>query len=118
MPKISAGGVSASLLCVQPPGLRLGVCKPSCMSPSPPGTAAVAGFWAGSGMSQTSSIAAKASAPGKEYLDHHLPQHLGQMEVLVMCSRVMSSSGYLLAGDARSWLPNGREETESCASTI
>lgn len=117
MPKISAGGVSASLLCVQPPGLRLGVCKPSFILPSPPGTAAIAGFGAGSGMSQTSSIAAKASAPGKEYLDH-LPQHLGQIEVLVVCSRVMSSSGYLPAGDARSWLPNHREETESCASII
>lgn len=41
MPKTSVGGVSASTLPVRPLGLSLGVCKPSYMSSSPPGTAAI-----------------------------------------------------------------------------
>lgn len=60
MPKTTSRGVSASPL----PGLRLGVSKPSCTSSSPPGSAAMAGLWDTSVMSQTSFITARAGVPG------------------------------------------------------
>lgn len=64
-----------------------------------------AGLWAGSGMSHTPSTTAKGTlGPGTT----RAPGTHGGAD-----NAVCASSGHLLHGDGRLWLPNHREETES-----